>query len=162
MSTIDWPDARLTPFARARAMAAGIPSAACAEITMNRPFTEAWALLMDLERSVPAADRSVHSMTVRSRRRLDDGAEELHATSRSPFGLRERFTVRVEEGYCLMRGSRGLFVVVMAAEPDPDDPSRTRYLHLEAVPRRFTRLLRGVLAGMVSDDVKGFRRFVER
>jgi len=162
MTTIDWPVAHLSTVARARAIAAGLPGSGCAEILMDVPFAQAWPRLMDLERSVPDADRGVRSIHVRSRTTGPDGAEQLVVTARTAFGLRERFDVRIEEGWCLMRGASRLFVVVMAAEPDPADPTRTRYVHVEAVPRRGAGPLRPLLQWMVAGDVRGFRRHVER
>lgn len=159
--SIPWPTARLTPIARARAMAAGLPGSGYAEITIDRPYAEAWAALMDLEHSGPSADYLVRSIRVHARTIEDDGVEHLEMISRSPAGLGQRFDVRVEDGYCLMRARHRLFVVVMAAEPDPDDPTKTRYAHVEAIPRRGTRVLRRVMRRLVADDVQGFRRHLE-
>jgi hypothetical protein len=161
MSTIDWPTGRLTPIARARALAAGLPGAGYAETTIDRPFAEAWPLLMDLERSVPAADRLVRSIRVRERVILPDGAERLQMTSRSSLGPRQDFDVRIEQGFCLMQESRRLFVVVMAAEPHPEHPGATRYVHVEAVPRRLARPLGRVFDRIVADDARGFRHHLE-
>jgi hypothetical protein len=161
MSSIAWPEAALTPVARARALAAAFPVAGLAETTIDVPFADAWPRLMELERSVPAADRSVRSITVRSREFLPDGAEQLRITARAPGGLPQRFDVRIEDGFCLMNGVGHLFVVVMAAEPDPADPSRTHYVHVESVPRRGTRFLRPLLQREVESDVVGFRRYLE-
>lgn len=161
MSTIDWPTARLTPIARARALAAGLPGAGYAETTIDRPFVDAWPRLMDLERSVPAADRLVRSIRVLEREVLPDGSERIQMTSRSSLGPWQDFDVRVEDGFCLMQEARRLFVVVMAAEPDPHDPSATRYAHVEAIPRRLARPLGRIFDRIVADDVRGFRRHLE-
>ena len=161
MSNIGWPTAALRPLARARALAAGIPGAGLAETTFDLPFEEAWPRLMDLERSVPASDRLVGSIEVRDRERLGDGSERLRISTRSSFGLPQPFDVRVEDGFCLMRAAARLYVVVMAAEPDPADAARTRYAHVEAVPRTVGRPLRRIMERVVADDVKGFARYLE-
>jgi hypothetical protein len=160
MSAVNWPDATLSPIARARALAAGLPGAGLAEVTIAAPFAEAWSRIMDLERSVPAADHLVTSIRVRSREVGPDGVERLRIVSRSPLGLAQKHDVTIEDGFCLMRAP-GTFVVVMAAEPLPDDPGRTRYVHVESVPRRAARFLRPVMNRIVAADARGFRRFVE-
>ena len=161
MISIDWPAARLTPIARARALAAGLPGAGLAEVTIEAPYDEAWPRIMDLERSTPAADPLVSDLEVRSRRLDDDGVEHLDVRSRSLFGW-ARFDVRIEDGFCLMAERRRLFVVVMAAEPHADDPSRTRYVHVEAISRRLARPLSPVFRRIVAADARGFRAHVER
>jgi len=161
MTSVDWPTARLTPIARARALAAGLPGAGLAEISIDAPYIEAWARIMDLERSTPAADRHVSELHVRSRRTDDHGVQHLDVRARSVAGW-ARFDVRVEDGFCLMAARNRPFVVVMAAEPDRDDPTRTRYVHVEAVPRRFSRPLGPVFRRIVAADARGFRDHVER
>jgi hypothetical protein len=161
MSAIDWPDAGLSTVARLRILAATLPGAGHAETTIDVPFAEAWPRLMELERSVPAADRGVRAIRVLDRSISDDGAELLDIRAWTTFGLPQRFDVRVEEGFCLMRGRGRLFVVVMAAEPVADDPTRTRYAHVEAVPRRGGGLLRRVMQPTVESDVRGFHRYLQ-
>lgn len=159
--TASWTDAvaaDLTPMARARALAAALPGAGYAEAVYDLPYEAAWAGLTDFERSVPAADLLVSRVVVRSRRRLDDGAEELRLRTWSPLGTRQSFTVRLEDGFCLMRGDGRLFVVVMAATPEPG--GRTRYAHVEAVPRRAGALLGPFLQRTVRSDVEGFGRYL--
>ncbi len=149
----------LDPVDRARVLAAALPGAGCVEAVFDAPFEVAWTRLMDLERSVPAADSLVARLRVGSRRRDDDGVEHLVATAWAPFGLPTRFDVRIEDGFCLMRGRGRLFVVVMAARPEPG--GGTRYCHVEAVPRRAARPLRPLLTRIVAHDVEGFGRVVE-
>jgi hypothetical protein len=160
MSAVEWPTARLTTIARARALAAAVPGAGYAETGMAVPFAQAWRRLADLERSVPGSDPLVQGLRIRSRRPVD-GAEELGLLVRGWPGLPLPMTARLEEGFCLMRAPGGLYLVVMAAAPDPDDPSRTRYAHVEAVPRQVGRPFRGLMRRMVANDVGGFRRYVE-
>ena len=156
-SAVAWPEATLTPVARVRALAAGIPGAGYAEAIFDVPYETAWPRLVDLERSVPAADKLVRRILMKSRRRLDDGAEELRFRSTSPLGLFTSFTARVEDGFCIMQATGRLYVVAMAAEPTDD--GRTRFGQLEAVPRRLGRLLRPIMRLTTADDVKGFRRY---
>lgn len=158
--TVDWPDATLRPIARARALAAGLPGAGLAEVTIDAPYAEAWPRIMDLPRSVPAADHLVTAIHVRSRQQLPDGTERLRVISTAPGGFRMGFDVTIEDGFCLMRAP-GRFIVVMAAEPDRGDPGRTRYVHVESIPRRGTGILRPVMNRIVAGDARGFRAFVE-
>ena len=113
----------------------------------------------DLERSVPASDPLVGSLTVHDRRVDDDGVEHVRFVTRGlpSLYLPHRFTARIEDGYCLMRSDRRLFVVVMAARPEGD---RTRYLHCEAVPRRPGVVLRRLMQHDVRVDVDGFERWL--
>ncbi len=154
---IIWPAATLSPIARARAIAAAIPSAGIMESTLDAPFAEAWAFLADLPRSVPQFDRDVSSITVRGRVELGDGAEQLRVTVHN-HGVPWPFTVRLESGFCLMRARGRLYTVVMAATPDPADPTRTRFVHVEAVPLPGAGFLRPVLAGLARHDVHHLAR----
>ena len=154
--TIAWPEAELTPVARARVLAAAIPGAGYQEAVFDVPYAEAWPRLAELERSVPAADKLVRAIRMKSRIRLDDGAEELRFRAVSPLGLVTPFTARLEDGFCLMQAKGRGYVVVMAAEPTDD--GRTRFGQIEAVPRRVGRLLRPLMRLTTADDVKGFRK----
>jgi hypothetical protein len=149
-----WPEVALDPVDRARILAAAIPGAGYVEAVFDVPFDEAWPRIADLERSVPAADRLVHRLRIGARRPLADGAEALDFTTLGILG-RSRFEARLEQGWCLMQTRTRSFVVVMAARPEGE---RTRYGHLEAVPRRGGRLLRGAFRRTVADDVTGFER----
>jgi hypothetical protein len=160
---VSWPTATLDPLARARLLAASIPSAARAEATLDAPFAEAWAWLEDLPRSVPSFDRDVSAIRIRSRVDLAGGAQQL-AASVSNHGVRWPFTVRLEPGFCLMQARARAYVVVMAAAPEPGDPTRTHFVHVEAVPLPgagflrplLTRLVRADLAAMVRLARNGF------
>jgi hypothetical protein len=160
MST-GWPDATLGPIARARALAAGLPGAGLAEVTIDAPYAQAWPRIMDLERSVPAADRLVRAIRVRSREVGPDGVERLRVASVSPLGLAQHLEVTVEDGFCLMWAPRRTFAVVMAAEPEEGHPRRTRYVHVESIPRRPARILRPLMNRIVAGDARGFRAYVE-
>lgn len=141
---IVWPEAALDPVARARVVAVSIPAAALAETTLSAPFDETWAWISDLSRSVPSFDRDVSAIRIRSRSDVGGGAEELTATVRS-HGVPWPFTVRLEPGFCLMQARGRAYVVVMAAVPEPGDPTRTRFVHVEGVALQGTGVLRPVL-----------------
>ena len=160
MSPVAWPEARLSPIARARAVAEGIPGAAWEVTTFDAPYRSTWDWVADLEHSVPQFDDSVSSIRVRERHDRGDH-EELAITARNgPLPL--RFDVRLEDGYCLMRGRGRLYVVLMAAEP-VDDGARTRFFHCEAIPLPgIGTLARPPVRRMVAADVANLRRLVPR
>ena len=156
-----WTDevaASLSTLARARAIAAGIPGAGVAEAVYDLPFSEVWRRLTEFERSVPNADRLVGRLRVDHREALGDGVERIRLTAWTPLGLRQRFDVRLEPGFCLMGGRA--YTVVMAAAPEPGDPARTRYVQVEAVPAHLGRLLAPLLRATVRGDVRGFARYL--
>ena len=127
-----WPTATLAPGARIRALGAGLPGVVVEERVLDAPYERVWAFIADLERSVPTFDRLVARVRVTS----GDGAR-LRAHTKSTWrlaGAALSFDVDLEPGWCWMVSRPRLYVVGMAAEPVPDDPGRTRYLHLEGVP----------------------------
>ena len=158
MTEMGWPEARLSPIRRARVLAAALPSAAFTEGVIESPYRETWAWLTDFERSVPAFDTSVTRIRVANRRPAaqEPGVEHVTMTATS-FRLPVPFTVRVEDGYCLMQARGRLYLVVMAAEPE-ENGERTRFLHMEAVPLPGTRWLRRRIAREVSADFNNVRR----
>jgi hypothetical protein len=158
MTPVEWPLATLDPIRRAKVLGAAIPSAAWAEGVIAAPWAETWAWITDFERSVPRFDRDVDSVKVLERSREGE-VERVRLTARS-HGVPVRFDVRVEDGFCLMRGRARLYLVVMAAQPagDAGDGEHTRFLHLEGVPLPGTRLLRGRLRRMVNADLHHLSR----
>jgi hypothetical protein len=151
-----WPTATLDPLRRARVLAAAWRSAAIAETTLEAPFAETWDWITDLPHSVPAFDRDVTGIEIRSRAAVD-GGEDLAVTVHT-HGVPWPFGVRLEDGFCVMTGRARAYLVVMAAMPDPDAPDRTRFAHVEAVPVPGTGLLRPVLTRLVAADVANLRR----
>jgi hypothetical protein len=147
--------ASLGPIARAKALGAGIPSAAWVEGILDAPYDTAWPWVTDLEVSVPRFDTQVRKLRVLERLAVD-GAERLRITA-SSFGISVPFDVRLEDGYCLMQARARLYLVLMAAEPDASG-ARTRFLHLEAVPLPGTRLLRRYLQRVVDADFRNLAR----
>jgi hypothetical protein len=159
-----WPTAALAPCARLRALAAGLPGAVVEERVIDAPFAEVWGFIADLERSVPTFDADVRALRVVERRgtRLVARAQSSWRVGRVPLS----FAVDLEPGWCWMVARPHLYVVGMAAEPDPDDPGRTRYAHLEGIALRHrllapvARLTRSHTRRHVRGDVAGITREV--
>ena len=126
-----WPVATLGPIARARALAASIPSAAWTEGILDAPYDEAWPWITDLENSVPRFDTQVTKLRVQKRRTGEEAGTERLEIAATTFGIAFPFDVRLENGFCIMQARARLYLVVMAAEPH-DSGERTRFLHLEA------------------------------
>jgi hypothetical protein len=156
-SPIVWPVAGLDPLARARVLAASIPGAASAEATLDAPFDETWAWIEDLPRSVPSFDRDVSAIRIRTRVDRGAGVQDLTAMVRT-HGVPFPFDVRLEPGFCLMQARARAYVVVMAAAAVPDDPTRTRMVHVEGVPLPGAAVLRRVIARLVAGDVATLTR----
>jgi hypothetical protein len=127
-----WPAAALSPTGRLRALEAGLPGVVAERRVFDAPFARVWDFIADLPRSVPTFDRSVASLDVLSRE-----GTRLRARARSGRGFVRMplaFDVDLEPGWCWMVSRPRLYVVGMAAEPDPDDAGRTVFVHLEGVP----------------------------
>jgi len=150
-----WPVASMGPIARAGALAVSIPGAVWVEGMLDAPYDVVWPWVADLETSVPRFDAQVRKLRVLERR-AEDGAERLRITA-TTFVVPVPFTVRLEDGFCLMRARARLYVVLMAAEPD-DTGTRTRFFHLEAVPLPGARLLQGRLRREVAADLRNLAR----
>jgi hypothetical protein len=150
-----WPVASMGPIARASALGASISSAAWVEGILDAPYDVVWPWVSDLETSVPLFDTQVNKLRVLERR-AEDGAERLRITA-SSFGVAVPFTVRLEDGFCLMQARARLYMVLMAAAPH-DDGTRTRFFHLEAVPLPGTGFLRGHLQRAVAADLRNLVR----
>jgi hypothetical protein len=150
---VTWPVAELGPITRLRAVAAGMPNAGVGEVTVGVPYDEAWAWMMDFERTTPQFDTYVKR--VRIRRRTERGVRMWVWAGRNPVPY--HFDVTVEDGFCMMRATGRLFVVLMAAVPDPDDPARTRYAHAEAIPLPGLGWLRRRLQREVDSDLRRLR-----
>lgn len=151
-----WPTATVDNAARARILAAAIPSAAMTEFELDAPFDEVWGWLSNLEHSVPEFDPTVAAIEVVEKRGIH---WRIRATA-PIIRVKLPFDVRMEDGLCLMRARWRLFTVVMAAVPLPD--GRTRFTHVEAVPLPFTRWMRPILRRFVRDDMRGMVRHFRR
>ncbi len=144
-----WPIAELDRIARLRVLAAGVPGSVFREYHVDADFDRAWSVLTDLEHSVPIYDGQVTRFDVVDRSPAPDGdGERLRArvrVSRWTGPLTQRFTVDLSPGWCWMVGDAQLYLVGMAAEPDPAGAG-TRLAHLEGIPLPTPPALRG-LAG---------------
>jgi hypothetical protein len=143
------------PIARARTLAASVPGAAWVEGILDAPYDVAWPWVADLENSVPRFDTQVRKLRVLERR-AEDGAERLRIAA-TTFLVPIPFSVRLENGFCLMQARARLYVVLMAAEPQ-DGGTRTRFFHLEAVPLPGAGVLRGRLQRAVDGDLRNLVR----
>jgi hypothetical protein len=151
---MSWPTAELDPVRRLRVLAGAVGSVALVEHEIDAPFERVWSFIADLERSVPAFDFSVRSVRVRP------GPHGLRAVAQAVYSpVPTVFDVELTDGFCWMQSP--WYVVGMAAAPEPDG-ARTRYAHLEGVPRRGFGLLRPVFRAMVASDVRGITRLVTR
>jgi len=159
MNAGTWPTAVLHPIGRARALAAGLPGAVIQEGVIDAPYAEVWGFIADLERSVPTFDEDVARLRI-----IERHGTRLRIRARSSWrlaGVPIGFDVDLEDGWCWMVGRQRVYVVAMAAEPDPDDPGRTRYAHLEGVtvrPRLLARATRWRSRRHVASDVAGIER----
>lgn len=147
-----WPVAELGHIGRLRAVAAAYPSAGVGEVVLDQPFDEVWGWVMDFERTTPQFDGSVRR--VRIRRRTADGVRIWVWTRWNPIPF--HFDVTIEPGFCMMRATGRLFLVLMAAETD--EQGRTRYAHAEAIPLPGTGWLRRLLHREVEGDLRRLRR----
>ena len=149
----DWPVTTLGPVRRLQVLGASIPGAVVRERLMDAPFDAVWAIAGDLEGGVPRFEPAVASARIVWRQ--DD---RLTLETASPMRRRSRFDVQLQRGWCLMQEQRRRYLVGMAAEPDPDDPRRTRFAHLEGVPRPVGRLLVPFVDLAVRNDLRGIER----
>jgi hypothetical protein len=147
-----WPTASLDPLRRAKLIAAAIPGSAWVEGVLDAPYDAVWPWVTDLATSVPRFDVQVRRIDVRERW-IEGDTQRMRIVASGGL-IRLGFDVWMEDGFCLMRGRRRLYVVVMAARPE-DGGARTRFVHLEAVPLPGARVLSGVLRRVVRAD---FRR----
>ena len=149
---MSWPVADVGPIARLRAVAAAFPNAGVGEVVLDQPFGDVWAWMMDFERSTPTFDG--HVRRVRIRRRTDAGVRMWVWTRWNPIPF--HFDVSIEPGFCMMRATGRLFLVLMASETD--EQGRTRYAHAEAIPLPGAGWLRRLLQREVDGDLRGLRR----
>jgi len=119
---------------------------------MDAPLDAVWALVSDLEHGVPRFEPLVASARI-----LRRDAERLLVETRAPLlGLRTVFDVVLREGFCWMQARGRVYVVGMAAEAAPG--GRTRFAHVEGVPRRGGGLLRPLVGPAIAHDLRGIER----
>jgi len=153
----DWPVAALDPVRRLRVLAAAVPGAVVRERLMDAPFDAVWSVAGDLEGGVPRFEPLVARARILWRH-----GDRLTLETTSPMRRRSRFDVELGTGWCLMQEQGRRYLVGMAAEPDPDDPRRTRFAHLEGVPRVLGRLAVPIVDLAVRNDLRGIERLARR
>jgi hypothetical protein len=153
-----WPIATLDPIGRARVLAATIPSAAFHHGVIDSPYDVVWPWVIDLEHSTPRFDSQVDRVVIHHRQEEGDVTHlRMSATS---HGISSPFRVRIEDGFCLMKGIARVYLVVMAAVPE-DGGERTRFLHMEAIPLPGTSRLRRFIQHEVDSDFANLKRLAE-
>ena len=98
---------------RLHVMAASIPGAHLTERVVPAPFDAVWGVMSDLEGSFGAFQPDMRSVRVTRR----DG-DRLEVLARSHFGLRARFDVVLQPGWCWMQ-SRFVIIGMAAAAALP-------------------------------------------
>ncbi len=146
-----WPQATLGNVARLRVLAAAVPGAVVREQLIEAPFDAVWAVAGDLEGGVPRFEPLVARARIHWRH-----GERLTLVTHSPLlGMPSRFDVELRPGWCLMQETRRRYLVGMAADPEGE---RTRFAHLEGVPRGWGRLLVPLVRAAIGHDVRGIER----
>lgn len=114
MTEPDWPVAAFDPVRRLRVVAASIPGMSFHETVIAASLDDVWAVAADLEGELRRwAFADIRSFEVT---RAADG-ERLVAQARGYSGLRARFDVVLQPGWCLMQ-SRFLLGGMAASEED--------------------------------------------
>lgn len=108
---MSWPVPEFDQVRRLRVLAAGIPGARVAERLIPAPFEEVWGIVSDLEHELGNFEPDMRSVTV-----LRAG-DRVEARARGVLGLRARFDVELDPGWCWMQ-SRFL-LIGLAAVPAP-------------------------------------------
>jgi hypothetical protein len=149
-----WPEATLDGVRRLRVLAAVLPGVHLEEREVDVPFERVWAFMTDIERNVPRFDRDVASVRVTHRE-----GNQLRIVTRTRRGLVAPFRVEIENGFMLMQAPARAYVVGSAAHALDD--GRTRYAHMEGVPRSVGRIRNARTARHVAADVDGIARLLE-
>lgn len=126
-----WPAAELDTVRRLRVLAGTTPGVLYAEEHIDAAFDVVWRVASDLEVQAPRLITDVATFEI-----TDSHHNRLEARARSRTGLRARFEIVLEPGWCLMQ-SRFL-VAGMAAVPEGDG---TRFAGLGALRLPGARLL---------------------
>lgn len=111
------------PVHRLRIIAAGLGTPSQAERQMDAPFDRVWAVASDLENELPKIIPGLRAFTVQ-----ESEGERLSALATSVVGHRERFSVLLRSGWCLMQSR--VLTSGMAAVPEGD---RTRFAYFTAL-----------------------------
>ncbi len=148
-----WPTATLDGVRRLQVLAAVLPGVHLEEREVSLPFEQVWGFMSDIERNVPRFDRDVASVRVTRRE-----ADHIRVITRTRRGLVVPFRVEIESGFMLMQAPARSYVVGSAASAL--DAGRTRYAHLEGVPRRVGRIRNARTARHVVADIEGIARLL--
>ena len=149
-----WPAATLDGVRRLEVLAAVLPGVHLESRVVDLPFERVWTFMSDIERNVPRFDRDVASVHVTHRHE-----NRLRIVTRTRRGLVIPFQVDIEPGFMLMQAPARAYVVGSAAHALGAD--RTRYAHLEGVPRQVGRLRETRTARHVVADVEGIARLLD-
>lgn len=148
----DYPVVELNPVRRLRVLADTIPGASYGEVTVDMPYEQVWAIVSDMDASMPVLFRNF-----RSWRTTERGGERLRAYAVGRLGLRSLFDVTLRPGICIMQDRRfvgGVAAVQVGAGTrfavlaGPRGPGR----HLGALLRPFGPWLVRRLARRVSQQ----------
>jgi hypothetical protein len=150
----EWPTATLDGVRRLHVLAAVLPGVHLEEREVGLPFERVWEFMTDIERNVPRFDRDVSSVHVTRRE-----GNRLRVVTRTRRGLVVPFRVEMESGFMLMQAPARSYIVAMAAHAL--DANRTRYAHLEGVPRRVGRIGSARTARHVNADIEGIARLLD-
>jgi hypothetical protein len=148
-----WPTATLDGVRRLQVLAAVLPGVHLEEREIDLPFERVWEFISDIERNVPRFDRDVASVRVTRRE-----GNRLRIVTRLRRGLVVPFRVEMESGFMLMQAPARSYVVGSAASAL--NAGRTRYAHLEGVPRQLGRIGNARTARHVVADIEGMARLL--
>jgi hypothetical protein len=109
-----WPVAELDPVRRLRVLASAIAGAHVSERTIPAPFDVVWRIASDLERSFGTFEPDMRGLTIDA----DLGGGRLVARARSRYGMRARFDVDLQPGWCWMQSRFLLIGLAATAVPD--------------------------------------------
>lgn len=139
----DYPVAELTPVQRLRVLAATIPGVTYCETTLGMPYEQVWAVVSDMDDSMPVLFRNF-----RSWRTVERDGERLRAYAVGRLGVRSVFDVTLRPGICIMQDRR--FVGGMAAVADGSRGTRFAVLvGLRGPGRHLGRLLQVPVHGLI-------------
>ena len=143
-----YPTVELDPVQRMRALAAALPHAVYREAVFDASSDRVWSLVGDLERGAPQFEFGVRAAKIVSR---SGDALELIATNK--LGMKTRFDVVLQPGWCIMKSRAAQIGMAVAEEPD----GRTRFAHFEQA-RVAGWFFRPILRANIAHD---FRRIAE-
>ncbi|MFI6898401.1 SRPBCC family protein [Streptomyces sp. NPDC050256] len=95
-----WPVAALDPIRRLKVIAAGSRHPTYAERAFDVPVEQLWSVVSDLETELPLLIPGLRAFTL-----TEPTADHLSGQAVGVFGYRERFTVVLRPGWCLMQST---------------------------------------------------------